>query len=313
MSFMCEFGSDIAEVAIARGAEMGVLRGSFTKGAGNVVGFIGELCMNQFFLSQGVRSRIFDDYNFDILAGTPEKKIEVKSMKVRYRPQGAYLNSVSTRNAEQKADFYVFVRVIFNDAHDATKGGKAYFCGAVPCRQLKTRGRFYKTGEMANGYPTRQDSWCIAIDKSIRFDVFRSVLATAGEANQVPSSAGNSSSAGNASAAQSEEDETDAGLCDFAGTKIVGEQNTETPNSSTRATLPILPLTKTAKAAKTANAGTKTAKAAKANAAKTNAGTRTKAKKALLQPKPAWFGPCRCRGVLKCYACVQQKMHEGAS
>lgn len=91
--------------ARAKSMEMGQLRNSITKGAGNIVGFLGELVANKV-----LNGEINHSYDYDIvmLNGTT---IDVKTKATSATPLPTYQCSVAKLNTKQQCDYYAFVRV----------------------------------------------------------------------------------------------------------------------------------------------------------------------------------------------------------
>jgi hypothetical protein len=85
--------------------EMGVLKGSFTKGEGNVAGALGELIALQVY--GGVKQ---NTYNFDILLPNGDR-LDVKTKRTIVVPLPSYSCSVSANQLWQQCDQYAFVRV----------------------------------------------------------------------------------------------------------------------------------------------------------------------------------------------------------
>jgi len=91
---------------------MGRLNNSIRKGAGNLVGFIGEQIAQQVL---GGKNDNTYDYDLILDNGT---KVDVKTKQTGYTPQPHYACSVAAFNTEQACDYYAFVRV----KNDLTKG-----------------------------------------------------------------------------------------------------------------------------------------------------------------------------------------------
>ena len=176
--FMCTFDRKIVQRAWVRAAEMGKLPNSFSSGSnGPTVGFVGEMCIQRFLAGGGISSLIHDSPDYDIVAGPRDTKLEVKTMQVKSPPLPSYSNPVLARSKLQQADLYMFVRVIFDDASDLAKGGRAFFCGALPCAQLTVVGTLLKQGDLANGYPVKQDCWTVTIGECLPWvDTARRIL-----------------------------------------------------------------------------------------------------------------------------------------
>lgn len=85
--------------------EMGKLKGSITKGLGNLAGFIGE-----FLFKEVYGGEVQNTYEYDIVLddGT---KIDVKTTQTTVKPLPEYSCTVAAYNTKQQCDVYGFVRV----------------------------------------------------------------------------------------------------------------------------------------------------------------------------------------------------------
>ena len=137
------FDRGLVLLARARSDKMGTLKNSITGGKGNVVGFVGESMMLQWLWRHNVPAVIADCRDYDIVAGAESRtKLEVKTLTASSLPQLHWNNLVSAHNAFQKADFYVFVRVVWHDPANFELGGDAYFCGTFACSHFKQNATF---------------------------------------------------------------------------------------------------------------------------------------------------------------------------
>lgn len=85
--------------------EMGTLRNSITKGAGNIVGFLGELIANEV-----LKGNINHSYDYDIVM--PDGvTVDVKTKATSAVPLPSYQCSVAKLNTKQQCDYYAFVRI----------------------------------------------------------------------------------------------------------------------------------------------------------------------------------------------------------
>lgn len=164
---LCFLKPALVKAAQQRAKEMGTLKNSFMSGRGNVVGLAAELGWVEYLKANDVPARIADDYNFDVVAGCSEDKHECKTKTTTAPPRPCYDNSVSNLNARQKADRYVFLRIRWLGAAPEDKGGVLYYCGSLPCAQLKRRATFWKKGQLdpSNGYVCKNDCWSIKISE----------------------------------------------------------------------------------------------------------------------------------------------------
>ena len=200
-------GPAVAE-AQKRAKVMGKIKNSFMNGKGYEVGFTGERGLVEVLNLVGFEARIADNYQYDIGVALPASnaaspacdgskgpkgsevsaalktsnvvKLEVKTKTTSATPQPHYENSVSAFNATQAADVYVFLRVEWQDKSRTDLGGNLWFCGFVPCAELKARARFVKVGERDgdNNYVCRSDCWSLPISKCGSWADFRNYLQT---------------------------------------------------------------------------------------------------------------------------------------
>lgn len=91
--------------AKSKSNQMGQLRNSITKGAGNIHGFLGEI-----ITAQELKAEENNTYDYDIkLNGLT---IDVKTKRVNTPPKNFYECSIAALNTKQKCDFYVFTRIL---------------------------------------------------------------------------------------------------------------------------------------------------------------------------------------------------------
>ena len=102
-----KISNDSIVKAKAKASEMGTLRNSITKGAGNIHGFLGEI-----ITAQELKAEESNTYDYDIkLNGST---IDVKTKRVNTSPKSFYECSIAALNTKQKCDFYVFTRILKN-------------------------------------------------------------------------------------------------------------------------------------------------------------------------------------------------------
>lgn len=95
---------------------LGVLKGSITKGKGNVFGFLGE----QIALAV-LGGELVNTFDYDLIVSTPsaEKlRIDVKTKRTSVKPLPHYECSVADITRKQDCDYFAFARVL----DDQTKG-----------------------------------------------------------------------------------------------------------------------------------------------------------------------------------------------
>jgi hypothetical protein len=137
-----------------KAAEMGKLRNSFTRGAGNMAGFIGEAIAQQ--VLGGALNNTFD-YDLVIPNGTT---IDVKTKQTSVKPLETYECSVAGLNTTQECDYYCFVRV----KNDFTVG---WYLGVYDKKQYMTDAVFMKknTVDPSNGYTVKSDCYNLKISE----------------------------------------------------------------------------------------------------------------------------------------------------
>lgn len=114
--------------------EMGLIRNSITSGEGNLIGFLGEIIVAEYF--GGI---IQNTYDYDIIINN--KKIDVKTKKTTVIPEPNYLASVAAYNTKQKCDSYYFVRIDLDK-----KVG--YLLGGLSKKSFFEKAVFYKEGDL---------------------------------------------------------------------------------------------------------------------------------------------------------------------
>jgi hypothetical protein len=157
---------DVAE-AYRRSKHLGQLTTSFTKGNGNMTGFLGEVAFeNTFKQFDYVGDNSFThDYVYKGL------KVDVKSKSCTSRPLLKYNASVvKTKYSKFGADVYFFMRV-----HDNLQ--KVWLCGWSPKKSIITKNRFNAKGTYdEDGFQFKADGYNIPIRKTRRPDSLESLL-----------------------------------------------------------------------------------------------------------------------------------------
>ena len=146
--------------ARGRARDLGALRKSFTKGAGNEIGMQGEYAVAKHIGAVAEK----DTYDYDLV--TPKGvRVEVKSKHttVKGEPNLDYMASVSTANTEQDCDVYFFTRVVTTRAK--TPKDMVWVLGFMPRQEFYDRAVFYKKGmkDPSNGYEVWHDCWNVPI------------------------------------------------------------------------------------------------------------------------------------------------------
>jgi len=135
--------------------ELGILKNSFTKGAGNVVGILGEKIVKDYF-------NLDNEHDFDHDLTGNGKKIEVKTKKCTSKPKNHYRCSVSKWSKHQICDYYIFVRVL----EDYSKG---WILGYISQKEFYKQATFYRKGEGDKtspfGWTFKEDCYNLPISK----------------------------------------------------------------------------------------------------------------------------------------------------
>jgi len=154
---------DVAE-AYRRSEKLGRLTTSFTKGRGNMTGFLGEVAFEktypQFDYVGG--NSFTHDYELNGLT------VDVKAKRCTSRPMLNYNASVvETKFSKFQADIYFFMRV-----HENLQ--KVWLCGWCPKKTIIHKNRFAKKGDVdADGFRFKADGYNIEIKKTRRPDSFQ--------------------------------------------------------------------------------------------------------------------------------------------
>lgn len=145
------------ERAKEKAEEMGVLKHSFMKGTGNVIGFLGEIVVANY-----LKAEIENTYDYDLIKN--QIKIDVKSKRCTSVPKLNYECSVAAYNTKQKCDYYVFTRIL--DSLDT-----AWICGIIKKNDFFKSACFYKKGytDTSNMMTFKEDTYNLRIYDLIDF------------------------------------------------------------------------------------------------------------------------------------------------
>jgi hypothetical protein len=137
-----------------KAAEMGQLRNSIIRGAGNIAGFIGEAIAQQV-----LGGKLCNTYDYDLVLDN-ETKIDVKTKQTGYVPLPSYDCSIAALNTKQDCDYYAFVRV----KNDFSVG---WYLGVYNKDQYMKDAVFMQKGTIdpSNGYTVKSDCYNIKIDQ----------------------------------------------------------------------------------------------------------------------------------------------------
>ena len=137
-----------------KAAEMGQLRNSIIRGAGNIAGFIGEAIAQQV-----LGGKLCNTYDYDLVLDNGTK-IDVKTKQTGYVPLPSYDCSIAALNTKQDCDYYAFVRV----KNDFSVG---WYLGVYNKDQYMKDAMFMQKGTIdpSNGYTVKSDCYNIKIDQ----------------------------------------------------------------------------------------------------------------------------------------------------
>ena len=147
--------AEIIENARMKAAEMGRLRNSIRRGAGNVDGFIGENAVKAFLhiplsLDQNT-------YDYDLI--WQGLLIDVKSKKTTVVPSREFECSVAAYNVRQRCTHYVFTRVLYQPGSDLPQ--TTHIMGFIGKVEYYAKARFLRRGQIDgnNGFEVKEDCW----------------------------------------------------------------------------------------------------------------------------------------------------------
>jgi len=140
--------------AHAKAKELGVLNNSITRGKGNVIGFLGEVMVADYF-----GCKLDNSYQHDLMSPNGIL-LEVKTKKTTVTPKDYYEVSIARFNTKQSCDYYVFCRVL----EDQSIG---WILGYDTPTFYKETCKFLKKGEVDpdNNYTVKADCYNKPINK----------------------------------------------------------------------------------------------------------------------------------------------------
>jgi len=146
--------------ALARAEELGKLKRSIRKGEGNIVGFIGEIAV-QNFLRGAKKSNTFD---YDLLLKNGQT-VDVKSKMRAVKPKDYYDCSIADYYL-QKCDWYVFCSIL-NDKKNPEFYPKGWILGFKSKDGIISEGSRVKKGDFDsdNNFTAHTDGYSIPISK----------------------------------------------------------------------------------------------------------------------------------------------------
>lgn len=131
--------------------DMGALKGSITKGDGNLAGFVGEIVVADY-----LGARQANTYDYDLL--TPDgHTIDVKSKRTNFEPQPHYECSVAAYNTKQDADYYLFTRIKLPF--------QIWLLGYISKKEYYEIGQYKKKGmiDPSNGFKFKANAYNVPI------------------------------------------------------------------------------------------------------------------------------------------------------
>lgn len=133
---------------------IGKLKNSIRKGAGNLVGALGEVIVRKF-----IKGKQDNTYDYDLMK--KNGRLEVKTKECTCPPEPHYNCTVAACNTKQDCDFYVFVRVL-------KELDKAWILGFIDKETFYKKSYFGKKGEID---PNSNMNWKFRADcYNIRID-----------------------------------------------------------------------------------------------------------------------------------------------
>ena len=139
------------------------LKGSITKGKGNMFGALGEIVVCDLFKSRGLDVDFNSTYDYDLIING--NKVDIKTKRTTVVPKDYYLCSISSFNTRQKCDYYFFLRINENMEDCYLLGWKSkedFFHEAI----------FNRKGELdVNGWAFKDDCYNLKISSLNKFNM----------------------------------------------------------------------------------------------------------------------------------------------
>lgn len=129
--------------------KMGALKHSFMNGEGNLCGSIAEQIVQDYLNCE--RRNTFD---YDLIYNG--LTIDVKSARTSVIPLSHYQCSIPAKQANQKCDYYYFVRVLKDYSY-------AYILGYIKKEDFFNQATYYKKGEDMSGKPALVNCYSIPV------------------------------------------------------------------------------------------------------------------------------------------------------
>jgi hypothetical protein len=148
-------------IATSKAIDLGLLNNSIRGGRGNMVGYLGQMAVEQAI--SGMRRE--DTYDYDLVCDG--FRFEVKTKDRTVNPQPSYECSVASANDSQKADYYIFVSVY----RHCSSYEMAYILGYITTAEYFHKAKFMCEGENdpSNNFDVKADCWNLPIKGLIPF------------------------------------------------------------------------------------------------------------------------------------------------
>jgi len=118
------------------------LRGSITKGEGNLRGALGEIIVFDIFTDKGSEVNKKSTFDYDLIIDG--HKIDVKTKATNYKPIDSFNCSIPAAQKRQKCDYYFFTYITYDYK-------KCYLAGYKSKESFFKESTFAKEGEIDFG------------------------------------------------------------------------------------------------------------------------------------------------------------------
>ena len=119
-----------------------VLKGSITKGEGNLRGALGEIIVFDIFTDKGSEVNKKSTFDYDLIIDG--HKIDVKTKATNYKPIDSFNCSIPAAQKRQKCDYYFFTYITYDYK-------KCYLAGYKSKESFFKESTFAKEGEIDFG------------------------------------------------------------------------------------------------------------------------------------------------------------------
>ncbi len=136
---------NISEEQIDRAKKLysfNVLKGSITKGEGNLRGALGEIIVFDIFTDKGSEVNKKSTFDYDLIIDG--HKIDVKTKATNYKPIDSFNCSIPAAQKRQKCDYYFFTYITYDYK-------KCYLAGYKSKESFFKESTFAKEGEIDFG------------------------------------------------------------------------------------------------------------------------------------------------------------------